>query len=92
MKRYIKSNIAYEPVPVYQVDFYRMISDAIPQRAIYIAEDDYSYALDVAIRLAKAWGYNPDKMIIQETGKTAEWFFNNPNMQYFNDIWYLPAG
>lgn len=92
MKRYIKAGVQYEDVPVFVVDFYRMIGDLRPLKSIYIAEDDFNYARDAAERLAKAWGFNPDKMIIQETDKSTEWFFSNPNMQFFKDIWYLNAG
>ena len=92
MKRYIKAEIQYEDIPVFVIDFYRMIGDLRPLKSIYIAEDNKDYARDSAERLAREWGFNPDKMIIQETGKSAKWFFENPNMQYFKDIWYLNAG
>jgi len=68
-------------IKVYYIDFYRMICDLIPLRSVKITASSKEDAHRKAEKLALAWGYNPEKMVIQSTDTPVSYYDSRPRIR-----------
>ena len=76
MKIFVKASTARK---VWHIDFYGMIGDLIPIQSIYIlVNGDKESARKAAQRYAAHFGYNVNKIMVQDAYRDEEWFNSQP--------------